>query len=169
MSNSTTLILPAEIIRYIATYLDKDIFVIKLYTAFPEYRNSSFLPVLKNNYNYFKLDYKVAEKLLRYGFRMNIVADYSGLGLLYMTPYIRNIISLKLYISPSVRILRQTLHKFTNLREIIIPRCCIDFNLKKLPLTLQVYKYYDRNGIINIEKYRKHGIKCVNYCLSNNL
>ena len=162
--NSTLIILPAEIMAHIAYYLHKDILIIKLYSAFPEYRNNAFLPVLKNNYNYFTFSYDLADKLLRYGFRMNLVCDYSGLGLLSNHSYIKNIIGLKIYLYSKTKIMRYSFIKFSNLRVIHTPYSCIDFNIKKLPASLEVYMYYDRNdNTVNKKKYRKTGIRCINY------
>jgi hypothetical protein len=168
-TNDNILFLPSEIMAYIASFLDGDMFVIKFYSAFPEYRNDCFLPKLKNNYNFFYKDYQIAEKFLKYGFRMNIVSNFSSLGLLLNKPYIHNVISLKLYIKKKTIILRNNIYKLKNIRELIIPDCCIDFNIKKLPKSLRIYKYYDSNDIINPQKYSKYGITCINLYYNNML
>jgi hypothetical protein len=155
-------ILPIEIMFHIASFLPADVFIIKFYTAFPEYRNSAYLPLLKNNYNYFKKDFKLAEKLLNYGFRMCISCDYTLLGQLAVSDNVKNIIKLRIYMCPKAIMLRQIIHKFTNLRILSIPNHCIDFNLKKLPKSMEIYKYYDKKGVIDINKYAKIGIKCIN-------
>jgi hypothetical protein len=153
---------PDEILAHIASFLKDDIFILKLYSALPEYKNSYYLPELKNNYNYFDKDYKTAEKIIEYGFKIKIVSNFASIGLLLNNKNINNIISLKLYIKKNTKILRNNFNRFVNLKQLILPNCCIDFNIKKLPKSLIIYKYNDRNEIINPQKYNKYGIKCIN-------
>jgi hypothetical protein len=157
--------LPPEIIAHISKFMDNELQVIKLWTSLRIYKNSPYLPYLKNYYSYFNKDQETTKRILAYGFRLNISCDYSIIGHLVTLPKqsINNIIKLRLYIKSKTCILRNNIYLLKNLEEIELPYCCIDFNIKKLPYTLKIYKYYDNKNIINVEKYNKLGIRCINY------
>lgn len=161
-TSNNIIFLPSEIMAHIASFFNNDLSILKLYSALPEYKNSLYLPELKNTYNYYDKDYKIADKILEYGFKTKIATNFASIGLLLSNKYIHNIVSLKLYINKKTIILRNNLHKFINLNEIIISNCCIDFNIKKLPKSLKIYQYYDKYEIINVANYKKLGIKCIN-------
>ena len=157
--------LPPEIIGYISQFLENDLQKLKLWFALRIYKNSPYLPYLKNYYTYFIKDQETTKKFLEYGFRLNICCDYSLLGELstLQKSSLNNIIKLRLYIKNKTCILRNQVYLLPNLKEIELPYCCIDFNIKKLPKTLETYKYYDKNNIINVVKYNKIGIRCLNF------
>jgi hypothetical protein len=156
------ILLPAEIMAHIASFLLDDIFIIKFYSAFPEYRNSVYLPRLSNNYNYFLNDYQLANNLLKYGYKLNITTNFRSLPLLANNIYRYNVICLNVYINHKTIIMRNNIYAFRNIEELNLSEIYINFNIKKLPKTLKVYKFCSLLINPDTKKYTSLGIKCIN-------
>jgi hypothetical protein len=163
------ILLPDEIMAQISSFLTADIFIIKFYSAFPEYRNSPYLPHLSNNYNYFLNDYDLANKLLKYGYKLNITTNFKALPLLANNVYRQNVIKLNIYINHKTIIMRNNIYAFKYLEEIKLSDIYIDFNVKKLPKTLKIYKFFSLLINPDIKKYNLTGIKCINLANNKNL
>jgi hypothetical protein len=161
------ILLPAEIMSHIASFLPNDLLIIKFYSVFPEYRNSPYLPRLNNYYNYFMNDYKLAYRLLKYGYKLKISTNFMSLPMLVNNIYNFNVISLNVYINHKTIIMRNNIYAFKYLEELILSEIYIDFNIKRLPKTLKAYKFSSLLIEPNIKKYENVGIKCINLAYKN--
>ena len=156
------ILLPAEIMAHIASFLPADIFIIKFYSVFPEYANSPYLPRLTNNYNYFISDYQLAQRLLKYGYKLRITTNFKSLSILANDVYRNNVVALNVYINHKTVIMRNNIYAFKYLEELKLSEIYIDFNIKKLPKTLKVYIFRSLLNNPDTQKYESIGIKCIN-------
>jgi hypothetical protein len=156
------ILLPEEIMAHIASFLPNDLLIIKFYSIFPEYKDSSYLPRLSNNYNYFMKNYKLAHRLLKYGYKLKISTNFKSLPLLVNDVYNFNVVSLNVYINHKTIIMRSNIYAFKYLEELKLSEIYIDLNVKKLPETLKIYKFCSLLVEPNIKKYENIGIKCIN-------
>ena len=120
----TELALPLEIITQIIGYLP-DCQILSLYRDIPILAsNPLYLPILKNNYNYYCNDFELTEKLLERGFKISVVVgDNQMMTRLFNNVHCNQIYKLKIQNCKINNELYKNLclsNKFNNLYELTL-------------------------------------------------